>query len=1053
MISHTTKRRKGQRTVTLRSPYVRAAAEGRPLGDDGLTLIEVVIAFTVLLIALIPLTYLFTSEIIAAGQTNNQQTALSIAETWAETLSNTTPPANAATGAVIVDKAVVPSAPVATGAIPTPITVAAASANKAINAVTSITVSSTTGLAAATTSVPQVAFVNIGTASDQITYTSLTSTVITCSGTCGVTTDVMTTASTVTQTDVATPTETRGGTTYTLSATYRWASSQNAAASTKPNLCAAGTPQLLALTVQVSWGPNADSNSVKDTVVLNYPPDGVETLGFIALQLQGDSTANDAQGNPWSERVTAPPVTFQSSAQTLTIYPDQYGCAFAQVQPGTYTVSVANASLGTPAGSTYGSPTFVADDAGSYSGYLWSPSTALPVGTAPSVTVNIGAVTRVSAAYVANYPAYDQAASVSFSYSSSSAVQDGVTCPGAGTLTCVATGIGSGGAAQFTWFDSSVNQWTQVTLPSGITRITGLVCPSSTACVAVGYGSGGAVALRITPGASGSPPTITADSLTGVSGLSSSGAGLSQVVCPTSSACAAIGTTSTGVGVVLAAAVGSSSDSWTADTLPSGTAALSSLTCSSGTTCVAAAATSPSGVGTILSGPVSGTWAAPTFSGVTVTSISQVACPSTTACLAIGLGKIGTGPLGPIALYNSSGSLGAAVTWMAANLPGTVTSLSGITCPSSAKCLMSGTGTQSSQTGGLLIYGAPGQATLGGEVLTASSSPISSVTALICPSATTCRAIGASGSIPVIEAITVASATTADSWTSATVPVATSGIVMNGLACSSSLSCVATATDTGSTGPKGHLFTTTDGATWSDTTNATVTASFAFTGVACSGTTAASPCAASAFGASGAILVAGATGVGGTWSGGTPGSLSGYAVSGIPVEINNTGLPGTSQYINAIKYGSPTPITSLPQLYPFPSGYGIWAGDCQAEANTYNVTQAATIPGGTSGVTSGMSIPTLPLATLRLLVTHNTGVVGTPYVGAVASVATTTCGSTDTYSLQVTGSDGVSTTEIPYGTYTLTVNGTSDGTLVVNASTMTLGSTTSVAPAPVTVSA
>ena len=47
--------------------------------------------------------------------------------------------------------------------------------------------------------------------------------------------------------------------------------------------------------------------------------------------------------------------------QTLTIYPDSYGCAFAQVLPtgagtGTYTVSVANASNGIPAGTSYGTP-------------------------------------------------------------------------------------------------------------------------------------------------------------------------------------------------------------------------------------------------------------------------------------------------------------------------------------------------------------------------------------------------------------------------------------------------------------------------------------------------------------------------------------------------------------------------------------------------------------------------------------------------------------------------------------------------------------------------
>jgi Tfp pilus assembly protein PilV len=44
------------------------------------SLIEVMVAFVVLMIALIPLSYLFTTSIIQAGQSKNQLTALSIAE-------------------------------------------------------------------------------------------------------------------------------------------------------------------------------------------------------------------------------------------------------------------------------------------------------------------------------------------------------------------------------------------------------------------------------------------------------------------------------------------------------------------------------------------------------------------------------------------------------------------------------------------------------------------------------------------------------------------------------------------------------------------------------------------------------------------------------------------------------------------------------------------------------------------------------------------------------------------------------------------------------------
>ena len=314
---------------------------------------------------------------MSAGQSTNQQTALSIAERWVETLSNTTPPVTATSGAVVVDTEEPPAGPAATF---TPPTVTSASNTKALNTVTTINVTSTTNFANPVTSsgtVPQTAYVITGTSpnttSNQITYTSMTATSLTCPSTCSTSTNHMATGNQVTQTEVSTSTESRGGTTYALQAEYEWATVQNTgvisttlgsnsvgqslpqttiylgsvanllpattsspqslkvpttngsrvvtytgitsspAAITgvtggsgtltngtvsqtpKPNLCTSGTPQLLKLTVSVSWGPNADVNNIQDSVMLNYPPSGVQTLGFIALQFTGDSAASDAR--------------------------------------------------------------------------------------------------------------------------------------------------------------------------------------------------------------------------------------------------------------------------------------------------------------------------------------------------------------------------------------------------------------------------------------------------------------------------------------------------------------------------------------------------------------------------------------------------------------------------------------------------------------------------------------------------------------------------------------------------------------------------------------
>ncbi|MBV8463212.1 MAG: type II secretion system protein, partial [Acidimicrobiales bacterium] len=665
----------------------RAAARARGQNQEGMTLVEVVVAFTVLMIALVPLSYLFTNAVIQAGQSTNQQAALSIAEHWAETLSNTTPPVTASTGAVIVDTQEPPAGPAATF---TPPTVTATSNNKALNTVTTINVTSTSNFAAASASVPQTAYVVTGTSpnttSNQITYTSMTATSLTCPTTCSTSTNVMVTGNQVTQTEISTPTETRGGTTYTLKADYEWATSQNtgvistpvvapsigqtlpqptiyltsvsnliAATSSnpqtlripttngtqivtytgvqtgaspgitgvtggtgtiasgnatqvpKPNLCTSGTPQLLKLRMAVSWGPNADVNSVTDSVMLNYPPSGVQTLGFLALQFTGDSGANDAQGNPWSERVTAIPVSL-SGPENLTIYPDQYGCAFAQVLPGNYTVNVNNATSGIPVGSTYGSPSFVANTTGSYSSNVWSPPTTEPVGGTPSVAVSIGAVTRVDTNYSANYPGYDQAATVNFSYPSTTSVEDGVVCPAAGQVACIATGESAGSnGADISWLNSSSGTWSTVTLPNGanVTRVTSIACAVSTACVAVGYGSGGAVVLHGTTGSGG----VSLDSLSGVPGMNAAPAQLNQITCPTATQCVATGTNSSGAGVVVVGTVGAAagSDTWTAATLPANITSLSGLQCLAASGgCLALATTTTVGSPVILSGPVAG---------------------------------------------------------------------------------------------------------------------------------------------------------------------------------------------------------------------------------------------------------------------------------------------------------------------------------------------------------------------------------------------------------------------------------------------------------------
>ena len=1104
-----------------------AAAQARSSHhDEGLTLIEVVVAFTVLMIVLIPMSYLFTSSVIAAGQSKNQTQALSIAEKWLEIASNQTPPVNC-NGEVIVDQSVPPTAP---GAPAT--TVSTLSNNKTLATQTVINVASTTLFAAA----PQTILVATTTGLQKVTYTAKSASTFTIATGSG--TGTMTTGCPVTQ---PTTTQTVGTLAYSIKAEYEWTTVQNAgvgattiaaasnnltlpqgtinvvstqtfaaasssnpqtavvATSTgpqtviytgttstsltgvtggtgkmttggavsqdnEPDLCTSGTPQLLKLRVTVGWGPNSDVNNVQDSVILNYPPSGIQTLGFIALQMTGDTTAIDSQGDPWSERVQAPPVTI-AGPQNLTIYPDSYGCAFAQVLPSsvgnTYTVSVANGSSGTPAGTTYGTPSFVANGTGTVTSHVLQQPTSE---SQSGITVNIGAVTKLAATYPLAYPGYDQGSIVNLSYPSSSAVEDGVACPGIGQITCIATGENSAGAV-VTWSNQST--WSSVSLPTSATRIASVACAGTVECEGVGYNVVGGVSTGVIVDANPATPSLatasTGSALTGVTSLS-------QITCPSATTCVAIGTTATGAVVLIDTISSGGVDSWTAATIPANVTGLTNLVCPpAGTGCVALGTTSTPSSGTPIaisggfgSAGVAAPWGTDTFTGFTLSSLSSLACPSNTNCMATGVGKIGAGSSGPIAIVgiSASGFGTSTVAFTADTYPTgtTVTSLNGLSCPSSGDCLLTGVGTKGAGTVPLVMYAAmTASAKFANDTLpTVGGNPVTSLSQMACPSATVCVLIGATTSAPAILSGAITSPTTADTWTSATVPGVGSGAALTQLGqvtCWSATSCAITAVGTNaSSQPAAFLLASSSGTTtWTSVGLPVANPALYLSDIDC--TTSGSPvyCSAVGAGPTGAVELTSSSGLNGSWSDQTPSGLSGNVANGIPVEINNTSLLPNA-YANVVTPGASPNITQLPDLYPFNGGYGLFAGDCSTElgAGSFNVSQAVTVPGATSNTT-------VPLGLLTVQALHAAGAsIGLPYSGATFSVTATSgspCGA-DSYTLQTSGPDGLSRTEIPYGTYTLSVRGTSTVTeaITVGGSSVVASGTTYLFPTPVPVS-
>jgi Tfp pilus assembly protein PilV len=1110
---------RGTQVRSLSSARARAAdrAAGRPT-DDGLTLVEVMVAFTVLLIALIPLSYLFTTSLTQAGQARNQLTAMSLAEKYVEILSNVTPPVNA-NGEVIVDRNAMPQGPGST--------TASAATIAAGPSLGTLTVASTSTLPAASGSSPMYAVVTTSAGPQTITYTGQTATTLT--GITGWTsTGTISSGALVVQ---ATPSETEGGVTYNLNAEYEWTSVQNgstgsttASAATiaagtpptlatvtvastanfvtasvsspqqakvttsagvqivsysgqtattltgvtgwtsagtiangatvvqrvlKPNLCTSGTPQLLKLRMTVSWGPNADANNVQDSEVLNYPPAGIQTLGFIALQLSGDSTAADSQGNPWSERVQAPPVTITGAPQTLTIYPDSYGCAFAQVPAGTYTVSVGNASSGIPAGSTYGSPSFVANGqaggSATYTGKVLNPTVAE---SQSGVPVSIGAVTNLVGTYPTAFPGYDQGSIVNLSYPSSTATDDGVACPGLTGITCISSGQNSTNGAVLTLANGAT--WTTAALPAGVTRITSVACAGNVECEAVGYGGGHGVIVDITPGL---PPTVAFG--TGTTALLTGTTALSQIVCPSASNCVAIGTTTAGAAAVFTDTITAGVDSWTADTITgTGTiAGLANLTCpaSSGGCIATGTSTSPtSGTPVIVSGGFGLGWAAtsPNPAGVTLTGISSLACPTTatiTTCLVAG----GTATGSALASGTATLGLGFAApawAWTADTLPVGTSTTGTLTCPTSSKCLLTGRST----TAPTMMYGAISAiATFYNDTLPAiSTNAISVLTQMVCPSATQCVMIGAAGALGTVPAIlpgTISAGTTAltpDTWTSFTPTVTGTLSQLGQVNCPSATSCAATGVGTNASSlPSAFLLSSSGGVAsgnWSQNSLPTANPAVYLSDIDC--TTSGSPTYCSTVGASTtrAVELASSSGPSGSWADQTPSGLSGYADPGVPVEINNTGLLPTT-YVNEVQAGAASNITQLPDLYPFVSGYGLFAGDCSAELGTgqFNVSQASTVPGGTSSAT-------VPLGLVVVQALHASGTsVGLPYSGATVTLTATTSGCNgDVYTLPAAGPDGLSRAEVPYGQYTLSVTGG-----VASTEAITVGGNSLTAPA------
>ncbi len=749
-----------------------------------------------------------------------------------------------------------------------------------------------------------------------------------------------------------------GGTTYTVDATYLAEAANDLSGS---DLCTSGEPPspshpaVIELLVTIIW--DNGRQTVSDSTEINYPKPGLQIDGFLAINMT-NNLQPDVNGVAASTRLMTVPVTITQVSGSPVLNPSSFpvnadtnGCIFVQVPPGEYTVSITQ-----PA-------------AGSFTDYTGSPAFVTPSGSITETLTN--QAVSVTAEQVVPLQPFDEGIIGKVAYGGSAAVDSGVECPGAAAITCVTTGTRTSGGSS-AWGGAGAT-WTTAKL-STVTRVKQVACTTATSatCVGVGFGpAGGAILSTSTNFAATTTDTVPG----GVTDIS-------QVTCPGTDGCYALGTTASGP-ALLAGYVGPGSDVW------------SNVTPGS----------------------------------VPFASMNSIACPTATTCELTYTSTTGTP--GVLRLDGNSSGLAVNPAWVptvtADVLPPTVTAIGTIVCPAAADCEATATGDFNSPSDATVVTGpiaGSGATTWTNESTFPTGA--TTVTGISCTS-TSCVAIG---SVPGTPAVWTGDLTTpTHAWSQANTFPSSVGEVSS-VACGQpstgdTADCLVAGTSTGTSG-SGLLV---DGSltagtwAWNFVSPPSGTTVQFYDDVACENpvSSTGSTCAAVGSTLAGPVVLASSSGPAGSWANVTPASFPGGKVSGIPIE---TAPAGTTSWTPQVNWGSSN-VTQLPYvLYPQPSGYTVVAADCPTEGPGE---PAGNLPAGTLvAAAGGTGTTTLPLGLLPLQLVNSSGA---PVSGAsIILTSTTNCGSGyDYYDLPTTDGYGQSVISVPYGTYsyTVTIGGTS----------------------------
>ncbi|HEY4990616.1 MAG TPA: hypothetical protein VII33_00865, partial [Nakamurella sp.] len=484
----------------------------------------------------------------------------------------------------------------------------------------------------------------------------------------------------------------------------------------------------------------------------------------------------------------------------------------------------------------------IADVAGYYLGPAWSAQT-LPFSQAGPATLPVGSLTGVSCPAAGICVAVGNSFAVTLAAGRWTAVTlpslpgvqdigvDAVSCTG--PTSCVAVGNTDGPAGPGILIETlTAAGWSATSLPPPEFRVTlsDVSCATATACTAVGSGSSfDSDRADISATLTGS--TWTADEIPSTSDGSEH---LAAVSCPVAGICTAVGGRDGNGNLIVWRLAGGT---WTTTALPNpdgnanGTAAdLTGVSCVSATQCTALGQ-GPNGL--IVETLVGTTW---TFSNPLATSASaDVDCSGATSCTAVGGSSAATlaagqwtgstppapgggGSLSLAALSCSSPTACVAVgtyrdasgafkllaetlagtTWTAATLPAPtgvgVVDLAGVSCPSATACTAVGHIVDSAEAAHPFIERLSGTAWSGTVLGVPAGASSAWLTAVSCPAATNCTAVGYYSRAADSTTHPLAERLSGTTWTAnTTIPEPAGGVrtVLNSVTCPTATTCIA----------------------------------------------------------------------------------------------------------------------------------------------------------------------------------------------------------------------------------------------------------------------